>query len=40
VVDGLHTLIQNRTMKPLAVALSGGREDVERKRWWGDLTNV
>jgi hypothetical protein len=26
-VDGLHTLIQNRTTKPLAIALGGvGRE--------------
>jgi hypothetical protein len=32
-VDGLHILIQNRTVKPLAIALSGvGRT---RGTWWG-----
>jgi hypothetical protein len=31
-VEGLH--IQNRTMKPLATALSGA-EGAEGERWWG-----
>jgi hypothetical protein len=31
-VDGLHIPIQNRTKKPLAIALSGGEEGVEGER--------
>jgi hypothetical protein len=33
-VDGLYIHIQNRTMKPLAIALRG-RKEAEGKRWWG-----
>jgi hypothetical protein len=31
-VDGLHTLIQNRTKKPLAIVLSEAREEVNGER--------
>jgi hypothetical protein len=38
-VDGLHILLQNRTMKPLAAVLSGS-VGIEGERQWGDPTNV
>jgi hypothetical protein len=33
-VDRLYVLMQNRTMKPLAISLSGAGEGVEGERWW------
>jgi hypothetical protein len=39
-VDGLHTLIQNRTKKPLAIALSGAGTGLRSRDSGGDLTNV
>jgi hypothetical protein len=38
--DRLHKLIRNRTKKPLAIALSGGREGAEGERRGGHVTNV
>jgi hypothetical protein len=40
VVDGLPTLIGNRTKKPLAIALSGVGRGTRRRDSGGDLTNV
>jgi hypothetical protein len=34
-VDGLHIFTQNRTMKPLATALSRVGARVEGEIWWG-----
>jgi hypothetical protein len=39
-VDGLHILIQNRSKKPLAVALSGAGRWLRGRDGGGDLTNV
>jgi hypothetical protein len=33
-LDGLHIHIQNRIMKPLAIALSVAGERVTGERWW------
>jgi hypothetical protein len=38
-VNGLYILRWNKTMKPLAIALSG-QEGVEGKDCGGDLTNI
>jgi hypothetical protein len=38
-VDGLHILIQNKTMKPLAIVLNG-EEEADVERWGNDPTNV
>jgi hypothetical protein len=39
-VDGLHILTQNRTKKPLAIALSGAWRGLRGRDGGGDLTNV
>jgi hypothetical protein len=39
-VDGLHILTQNRTKKPLAIALSGAWRGMSRRHKGSDLTNV
>jgi hypothetical protein len=39
-VDGLHTFIQNRTMKPLAIALSGTGRRSRGRDSGGNLNNV
>jgi hypothetical protein len=39
-VDGLHILIWNRTMKPLAITLSGVGRGVKRRNDGDDVTNV
>jgi hypothetical protein len=39
-VDGLRTHIQNKTMKPLASALSGAGKYLVGENEGGDLTNV
>jgi hypothetical protein len=35
VVDGFHIHIQNRMMKPPAIALSGAWRGLQGERWWG-----
>jgi hypothetical protein len=40
VVDGLHTHMQNRMMKPRVIALNGVERGVKGGRWWDDLINV
>jgi hypothetical protein len=39
-VDGHHTLVWNRTKKPLAIALSGAQRGWGGEIIKGDLTNV
>jgi hypothetical protein len=39
-VDGLRTLIQNRTKKPLTIVLSGTGWESRGRDGGGDLTNV
>jgi hypothetical protein len=39
-VDGLYIHTQNRTMKPLAIALSGVGRGLQGRDGGGDLTNV
>jgi hypothetical protein len=39
-VDGYHIPIQNRTKKPLAIALSRARRRLKGRDGGGDLTNV
>jgi hypothetical protein len=38
--DGLHTLTQNRTMKPLVIVLSGVGMGSRGRVGRGDVTNV
>jgi hypothetical protein len=40
IVDGLHIHIQNRTRKPLAIALSGVGRESRGEDGGGDLTKV
>jgi hypothetical protein len=40
VVDGPHTLIRNRTKKPLAIALSGVGRALMGRDIGGNVTNV
>jgi hypothetical protein len=39
-VDGLHTLIQNKTKKLLAIALSGAGRRLRGRDGGGDLDNI
>jgi hypothetical protein len=39
-VDELHIFIRNRTMKPLAIALSGVRRGSKRRDGGGNQTNI
>jgi hypothetical protein len=39
-VDGLHILIRKRTIKPLAIALSGAGRGLRGRDCGDDLTNV
>jgi hypothetical protein len=39
-VDGLHTLIWNRTKKPLVIVLSGAERGLRGRDGGDDLTNV
>jgi hypothetical protein len=39
-VDGVHMLIQNRTMKPLAIASSGVERWLRGRDSGGNLTDV
>jgi hypothetical protein len=40
VVDELHIHIRNKTMKPLAIALSGVRKELRGREGGSYLTNV
>jgi hypothetical protein len=39
-VDGVHIIIQNRSKKPLAIALSGARRKSRERDSGDDLINV